>query len=77
MTETTIRHDWELDEIESFLGQPFNDLMFQAQSVHRAYFDPNRVQMSSLLSIKTGACAEDCGYCSQSAKHSTGLEAEI
>jgi biotin synthase len=76
MTETTIRHDWELDEIESLLNQPFNDLIFQAQQVHRAHFDPNRVQMSSLLSIKTGACAEDCGYCSQSAKHSTGLEAE-
>ncbi len=76
MTETTIRHDWTLDEIESLLGQPFNDLMFRAQSVHRAHFDPNRVQMSSLLSIKTGACAEDCGYCSQSAKHATGLEAE-
>jgi biotin synthase len=76
MTETTIRHDWTLDEIESLLGQPFNDLMFRAQSVHRNHFDPNRVQMSSLLSIKTGACAEDCGYCSQSAKHATGLEAE-
>jgi biotin synthase len=76
MIETTIRHDWKLDEIESLLDLPFNDLIFQAQSVHRAYFDPNRVQMSSLLSIKTGACAEDCGYCSQSAKHSTGLEAE-
>lgn len=76
MTETTIRHDWELDEIESLLNQPFNDLIFQAQQVHRVHFDPNRVQMSSLLSIKTGACAEDCGYCSQSAKHTTGLEAE-
>jgi biotin synthase len=76
MTETTIRHDWELDEIERLLGQPFNDLIFRAQTVHRAHFDPNRVQMSSLLSIKTGACAEDCGYCSQSAKHATGLEAE-
>ncbi len=76
MTETTIRHDWKLEEIESLLGLPFNDLMFQAQTVHRAHFDPNRVQMSSLLSIKTGACSEDCGYCSQSAKHATGLEAE-
>jgi biotin synthase len=55
---------------------PFNDLLFHAQEVHRAHFDPNRVQVSSLLSIKTGACSEDCGYCSQSAKHDTGLEKE-
>ncbi|MEW8354309.1 MAG: biotin synthase BioB [Candidatus Thiodiazotropha sp.] len=76
MTDTILRHDWRLDEIEALLDLPFNDLLFQAQSLHRANFDPNRVQMSSLLSIKTGACAEDCGYCSQSAKHATGLEAE-
>ncbi|MES9992090.1 MAG: biotin synthase BioB [Candidatus Thiodiazotropha sp.] len=76
MTETILRHDWRLDEIEALFDLPFNDLLFQAQSVHRSNFDPNRVQMSSLLSIKTGACAEDCGYCSQSAKHATGLEAE-
>ena len=76
MTETILRHDWGLDEIEALLDLPFNDLIFRAQSIHRAHFDPNRIQMSSLLSIKTGACAEDCGYCSQSAKHATGLEAE-
>ncbi|MCU7941518.1 MAG: biotin synthase BioB [Candidatus Thiodiazotropha sp. (ex Cardiolucina cf. quadrata)] len=76
MTESILRHDWSLDEIEALFELPFNDLLFQAQSVHRANFDPNRVQMSSLLSIKTGACAEDCGYCSQSAKNATGLEAE-
>jgi biotin synthase len=76
MKETTIRHDWALDEIEALLGQPFNDLIFEAQTLHRAHFDPNRIQMSSLLSIKTGACAEDCGYCSQSAKHASDLEAE-
>ncbi|MET0072072.1 MAG: biotin synthase BioB [Candidatus Thiodiazotropha sp.] len=76
MTDTILRHDWRLDEIEALLDLPFNDLLFQAQSLHRANFDPNQVQMSSLLSIKTGACAEDCGYCSQSAKHATGLEAE-
>ncbi|MCG7980064.1 MAG: biotin synthase BioB [Candidatus Thiodiazotropha endolucinida] len=76
MTESILRHDWSLDEIEALFELPFNDLLFQAQSVHRANFDPNQVQMSSLLSIKTGACAEDCGYCSQSAKNATGLEAE-
>jgi biotin synthase len=76
MTETIIRHDWGVDEIEALLDLPFNDLIFRAQGTHRAHFDPNRIQMSSLLSIKTGACAEDCGYCSQSAKHATGLEAE-
>lgn len=76
MTETTIRHDWALDEIESLLDLPFSDLMHQAQTLHRSHFDPNRIQMSSLLSIKTGACAEDCGYCSQSARHATGQEAE-
>ncbi len=76
MSETSLRNDWGLDEIEALLDLPFNDLIFQAQTTHRANFDPNRVQMSSLLSIKTGACAEDCGYCSQSAKHATDLEAE-
>ena len=76
MNDTMLRHDWGLDEIESLLGQPFNDLIFRAQTLHRANFEPNQVQVSSLLSIKTGSCAEDCGYCSQSARHSTGLEAE-
>ncbi len=70
------RHDWSLEEVESLLGLPFNDLLFQAQSIHRTAFDPNRVQVSTLLSIKTGACPEDCGYCSQSAHHATGLEVE-
>jgi biotin synthase len=76
MPVAAIRHDWTLDEIEALLEMPFNDLLFQAQSVHRAYFDPNEIQVSTLLSIKTGACAEDCGYCSQSARHDTGLERE-
>ncbi|EXJ15060.1 biotin synthase BioB [Imhoffiella purpurea] len=71
-----IRHDWSIDEILSILDQPFNDLLFHAQGVHRAGFDPNRIQVSSLLSIKTGACPEDCGYCSQSAKHGTEVERE-
>ncbi|MES9832501.1 MAG: biotin synthase BioB [Candidatus Thiodiazotropha sp. LLP2] len=76
MTESQLRHDWNLGEIETLLDLPFNDLVFRAQSIHRETFDPNQIQMSSLLSIKTGACAEDCGYCSQSAKNDSGLEAE-
>ena len=72
----TTRHDWTVEEIESLLDQPFNDLLFQAHSIHRQHFDPNRVQVSTLLSIKTGACPEDCGYCSQSARYETGLELE-
>jgi biotin synthase len=71
-----LRHDWSVDEALAQLDQPLNDLLFAAQSVHRAHFDPNRVQVSTLLSIKTGACPEDCGYCSQSAQHETGLERE-
>jgi biotin synthase len=71
-----LRNDWSLDEIRALFDLPFNDLLFRAQTVHRAHFDPNRVQVSTLLSIKTGACAEDCAYCSQSAKHDTGLERE-
>ena len=62
--------------IEALFAQPFNDLMYQAQTVHRRHFDPNAVQLSTLLSIKTGGCSEDCGYCSQSARFHTGLEAE-
>ncbi|KPK11739.1 MAG: biotin synthase [Acidithiobacillales bacterium SG8_45] len=63
-------------DIENLFAQPFNDLMFQAQTVHRQHFDANAVQVSTLLSIKTGGCSEDCGYCSQSARHDTGLERE-
>ncbi len=71
-----LKHDWTLDEIRAMFEIPFNDLLFQAHSIHRENFDPNEVQISSLLSIKTGACAEDCGYCSQSAHHKTELERE-
>ena len=67
---------WTLAEVESLFSLPLNDLIFQAQSAHRAHFDPNAVQLSTLLSIKTGGCSEDCGYCSQSARHDTGLERE-
>ncbi|MBC8210758.1 MAG: biotin synthase BioB [Gammaproteobacteria bacterium] len=76
MTESILRHDWSLPEIKALFDLPFNDLMFQAQTVHRQNFDPNSVQISSLLSIKTGACPEDCSYCPQSSKYDTGLEKE-
>ena len=71
-----IRHDWTLDEIKALFDLPFNDLLFRAQALHRANFDANAVQISTLLSIKTGACPEDCSYCPQSAKYDTGLERE-
>ena len=61
-----IRHDWSRKEVQALFDLPMNDLMFQAQTVHRQHFDPNAVQLSTLLNIKTGACAEDCSYCSQS-----------
>ncbi len=70
-----LRHDWTSAEAMALYKMPFNDLLFEAQSVHRRHFDPNKVQMSRLLSIKTGGCPEDCGYCSQSSHHSTGLQA--
>ena len=72
----TVRHDWTIKEIEALFQLPFNDLLFQAQTVHRQYHDPNAVQISTLLSIKTGACPEDCKYCSQSGHYNTGLEKE-
>jgi biotin synthase len=72
----TIRHDWQLPEIMTLFGLPFNDLLFQAHCCHRQHFSANEVQISTLLSIKTGACPEDCGYCPQSAKYKTGLKAE-
>ena len=66
---------WTRDAALALYLLPFNDLLFRAQSVHRQHFDPNRVQLSKLLNIKTGGCPEDCGYCSQSSHHSTGLAA--
>ena len=71
----TIRHDWTEEEARALYELPFSDLVYAAQSVHRRYFDPNVVQKSTLLSIKTGGCAEDCGYCNQSARFDTGLAA--
>jgi biotin synthase len=69
------RSDWTRDEAQALYDLPFADLIFRAQTVHRANFDPNHVETASLLSIKTGGCPEDCGYCSQSAKYDTGLKA--
>lgn len=74
--ESAIRHDWTLAEIEALLALPFNDLLFRAHTEYRRYFDPNSVQISTLLSIKTGACPEDCAYCPQSARYHTGLKTE-
>lgn len=73
---SVVRHNWTLAEVNALYALPFNDLMFQAQTVHRAHFKPNEVQVSTLLSIKTGACAEDCKYCPQSGHYNTGLERE-
>ncbi|MBL4583041.1 MAG: biotin synthase BioB [Pseudomonadales bacterium] len=69
-----IRNNWSLQEVNQLFEQPMNDLLFQAQTVHRKYHNPNEVQVSTLLSIKTGACPEDCKYCPQSAHYNTGLE---
>ncbi|MCK5771242.1 biotin synthase BioB [Algiphilus sp.] len=71
-----IRTDWTRQEINDLFALPFNDLLFMAQSAHRAHFDANTVQLSTLLSIKTGACPEDCKYCPQSIRYDTGLERE-
>jgi biotin synthase len=71
-----LRHDWSRDEVEALLRLPFNDLLFRAHGLHRSYFDPNQVQLSTLLSIKTGACPEDCAYCPQSVRYDTGLPRE-
>ncbi|MGP0069053.1 MAG: biotin synthase BioB [Isosphaeraceae bacterium] len=70
-----VRHDWSREDVLALYRLPFNDLLYRAQTVHRAYFDPNEVQISTLLSIKTGGCPEDCAYCPQSARFTTGVEA--
>ena len=76
MSPSAPRHDWTVPEIEALFARPFLDLLLEAQQVHRAYFRPNTVQMSTLLSIKTGACPEDCAYCPQSVRYDTGLSRE-
>lgn len=75
-TEQLIRHNWQHEEVEALFAMPFADLMYKAQTLHRNHFDPNQVQVSTLLSIKTGGCAEDCGYCPQSAHHPSAVKAE-
>ena len=70
------RHDWTVAEVAALYARPLMDLLYAAQSVHRRHFDPNEVQVSTLLSIKTGACPEDCAYCPQSVRYDTGVERE-
>ena len=70
----TVRNDWTLAEVQELFALPFMDLVFRAQTVHRRFFVPNTVQISTLLSIKTGACPEDCAYCPQSVRFDTGLQ---
>ena len=71
-----LRHDWTREEVRALFDLPFPELMFRAAQAHRQYFDPNEVQISTLLSIKTGGCPEDCGYCPQAAQYDTGVKAE-
>ena len=75
-TAARARHDWTDAEIQALFELPFNDLLFRAQQCHRAHHDPNEIQISTLLSIKTGRCPEDCKYCPQSVRWNTGLEEE-
>ncbi|MGE0564876.1 MAG: biotin synthase BioB [Pseudolabrys sp.] len=71
-----IRHDWTREEVRALYALPFTELVFRAAQTHRQYFDPSEVQISTLLSIKTGGCPEDCAYCPQSAKYDAGVKAE-
>src|SRR5689334_21810044 len=75
-TSGIVRHDWTREEVRALFALPLPELIFRAQSVHRRYFDPRQVQISTLLSIKTGGCPEDCAYCPQSARYHTGVDAE-
>ena len=74
--EAALRHDWTREEVRALFDLPFPELMFRAQSIHRAHFAPGEVQISTLLSIKTGGCPEDCAYCPQSAAYDAGVRAE-
>lgn len=76
VTAGCVRHDWSLPQVQALFALPFMDLLLRAQQVHRAHHEPNTVQMSTLLSIKTGACPEDCAYCPQSVRYETGLETQ-
>lgn len=73
---TTIRHDWTITETQKFFSLPLNDLVYQAQTLFRQFFDPNTIQLSTLLNIKTGGCPEDCAYCPQSARYKTGVKSQ-
>jgi len=73
-TSSTPRHDWRTEEVRALFTMPFNDLLFQAQTIHRQWFDPNGVQVSTLLSVQTGGCPEDCGYCPQSVHNSADVD---
>ena len=68
--------NWTVESIEALYASPFNDLIYRAQAAHRAHFDANAVQLSTFLSIKTGGCPEDCGYCPQAARYHTGIDNE-
>jgi biotin synthase len=76
MTDIATRHDWTREQALALFALPFHELLFRAQTAHRSHFDPSEVQVSTLLSIKTGACPEDCAYCPQSARYKTGLKVE-
>ena len=76
MAETVLRHDWSRAEVVALFALPFNELLHRAHTMHRAYHDPNAVQVSTLLSIKTGGCPEDCAYCPQAARYDTGVAAQ-
>ncbi len=76
IAKADIRHDWTKAEAEALFALPLNDLLFQAHGLLRRYFDPNEVQLSTLLNVKTGGCPEDCRYCAQSSRYDTGLKAE-
>ncbi len=73
---TPLRHDWTRDEVEALLNLPFSELIYRAQTLHRQFFDPTEIQISTLLSIKTGGCPEDCAYCPQSSRHDERIKAE-
>lgn len=76
MQQALVRHDWNREEVMALFTMPLNDLLFKAQTIHRQFHDPNAVQVSTLLSIKTGGCPEDCAYCPQSAHFDTGVKAD-
>src|SRR5437764_9752453 len=76
VNSAVIRHDWTRAEVRALFALPFPELIFRAQTIHRQHFDSTEVQISTLISIKTGGCPEDCAYCPQSARYETGVTAE-